>query len=151
MGRGEYKLDIHQINVAKYALLTNRSINSIRQDLFSHYDNPIYDKPQLIPTKYLNRVVITNLKTSLKSFQQNPQGRSTYKPLPEGYSPLQHYHYHLRHGCNYQQYLPLTQAQFNSQFEPPTAAPSVEPEEDKDDDYHSANNNMVRFSHLYYK
>lgn len=139
MVRGQYKLDHHQLDVAKYAVLTGKSINCIRRDLLDVYGNPIYDAPQFIPTKHLNRVTLTNIKSSLKSFQRNPHGKSTYQPLPEKWGPLNHYR--LRLGCDFETYPPLTTAQYNSQFEPP-----VEPE--VAEDYHIPTEDMVRFSHL---
>jgi hypothetical protein len=144
MPRGSplYTLNHSQFAVAKYAVLTNKSIHRVRQELVDRYNNPIYDTPCFIPTGYLNRTTLTNIKTALKSFRRNPKGKSTYTPLPEGWTPLDQYQ--VKQGVNRQDYPGLTAAQHRSQFEPPTAPPEPELEEA---DYNSSDE-MVRFSHL---
>lgn len=138
-----FTLNPFQFDVAKYAVLTNKSIHRVRQELIDRYNNPIYDTPRLIPTSYLNKTTLTNIKTSLKSFRRNPKGKSNYTPLPEGWTPLDHYQVKL--GVNRQDYPGLTPAQHRSQFEPPTAPP-VEPELEEED--YNSSDKMVCFSHL---
>lgn len=134
-----FTLNHSQFNVAKYAVLTNKSIHRIRHELLDRYSNPIYDTPHSIPTSYLNETTLTNIKTSLKSFQRNPLGKSNYTALPEGWTPLDHYQ--VKQGVNRQDYPGLTAAQYRSQCEPPPVQPQFE------EDYNSSSE-MVCFSHL---
>jgi hypothetical protein len=114
----KYAINQHQFNVCKYAMLTGTGIAEIRHNLVDAYNRPIFEG---IPTSYLNRTTITNLKTAFRSYQTNYQknnggGKSQYKPLPEDFSVYPDFR--PTEGTR-TYYPPLTPEQYQSQFVPP--------------------------------
>lgn len=72
----KYPLNDHQLKVCQYSLLTGFGIADIRHNLVDLYNKPVFDG---IPTSYLNRTVITNQRTALRSFQKNYGGKCKSK------------------------------------------------------------------------
>jgi hypothetical protein len=136
----KYPLNDHQLKVCKYSLLTGIGIADIRHNLVDLYNKPVFDG---IPTSYLNRTIITNQRTALRSFQKNYGGKckSKYQPLAANYQPYPDFR--PTEGSD-RYYPPLTQEQHQSQFVPP-----VQNEVYCYDDINYKNINMANsFSHL---
>ncbi len=128
------RLTAEQIDVIKYAILANATITQLKSSLVDHYDQPVFGE---ISTKYLNRIVVTNIRKSLAFYQLNPTGKSKYRPLPQGYSV---YHNFRRSRSPKFIFKELTPKQHDSQFHPP-----LKQLPEKAD--HKPAEDMVRFSH----
>ena len=120
------KPDDLQLDVIRYANIKHFSLARIRSSLVKRdrTSTPVFDNPY-IETKDLNWIHLTNVRKSLKTFQRNPGGKSSYKPLPIGYSPLDHYYQTSNSDFEFP---PITEAEFQSQFEPPNNEIESRPE-----------------------
>jgi hypothetical protein len=145
----KYAINQHQFNVCKYAMLTGTGIAEMRHNLVDAYNRPIFEG---IPTSYLNRTTISNLKIALRSYQKNYQknhngGKSKYKPLPEKYSVYPDFRPTEGTGTYYP---PLTPEQYQSQFVPPIQDEVYYYDNDDNNyyNYESTINMANSFSHL---
>jgi hypothetical protein len=131
------RLTAEQSDLIKYAILVNATVSQLKGSLVDHYDQPVFGT---ITTKYLNRVAVTNIRKALASFQLNPNGKSKYRPLPQGYSV---YHHFRRSPSPKFVFKELTRKQYDSQFHPPVNQENHLPE----NQHHKPEEDMVQFSH----
>ena len=124
-----------QLKLIKYCILTDHAISVIQNHLRNQWGDPVFHPD--ITVNYLNRVVLRNIKRSLQAFQRNPSGRSTYKPLPKGYSP---YHNFRATYPSCPHFRELSHEQYESQFTLPDL---------REEDVDEQENNMgpVQFGH----
>ncbi len=65
-----------------YAVLTKTTVLALRSSLIDYYEHPVFCP---IFNKYLNRLIVMNVRKALASFQLNPIGKSKNQPLPQVY------------------------------------------------------------------
>ena len=126
------RLNAHQLDVIKYAAVTDTSIVDLRNNLVNECDRSVFDYPVVFNTKYLNKVSLTNTRRALDKFRRNPNGKSKYRPLPVGYSL---YHTYYPAPGSTIRFPDISRGLYQSQF--------CRPEDD------SNNKSMVGFSHLH--
>ena len=119
-------LTAQQLDLIKYAVLTNTTVATLRSSLVDLYEQPVFGP---ISTKYLNRVAIRNVRKALASFQLNPKGKSKYQHLPQGYCV---YHQFRHLPLPKFIYKELTLKQYESQFYPPVNQENHLPENQDD-------------------
>ena len=131
------RLTAEQLDLIKFAVLSNTTVSILKGSLIDHYDQPVFGT---ITNKYLNRFAIRNTRKALASFQLNPQSKSMYHPLPLGYSV---YHHFRRSPCPKIVFKELSCKQYVSQFHPPVNQENHQPEKK----HHKPEEDMVQFSH----
>lgn len=104
-------LNKEQFDLIKYCVVGGYNISDIRKHLRNKWGGPVFHPD--ISVKYLNRTVASNIKRSLLAHQKNPNGRSTFEPVSEGYSP---YHEFRAADTLLPFFRELSREQFESQF-----------------------------------
>ena len=106
------RLNDISINLIKYSLLVSVKLSTLSSHFVTRYNQPIF--PPSISLRNINVNYTCNIKRALRSHQQRPSGRSTYRPLPEHYNP---YHFILpKIGSEHIILPPFTHAIWKSQF-----------------------------------
>jgi hypothetical protein len=59
------RLTAEQLDLIKFAVLSNATVSILKGSLIDHYDQPVFGT---ITNKYLNRVAIRNTRKALASF-----------------------------------------------------------------------------------
>ena len=125
-------LNEHQLDVIKYATVTDTSIVDLRNNLIDECNRSVFDYPVIFNTTYLNKVALTNTRRALDKFRRNPNSKSKYCPLALGYS-VYHTYYPARGSTT--RFPDINIGLYKSQFCQPQ------------DKFH--NESMVGFSHLH--
>lgn len=126
------RLNAHQLDIIKYAAVTDTSIIDLRNNLVDECNRSVFDYPVVFNTTYLNRVALSNTRRALDKFRRNPNGKSKYRPLPLGYS-VYHTYYSARGSTT--RFPDINIGLYESQFCQPQ------------NKFH--NESMVGFSHLH--